>query len=49
MNFEPSSNVIDVYIANLRKRIDRDFPASLIHTIKGAGYRFGVMDEPKPE
>jgi DNA-binding response OmpR family regulator len=46
MNFEPSSNVIDVYIANLRKRIDRGFDVPLIHTIKGAGYRFGLMDEP---
>jgi DNA-binding response OmpR family regulator len=49
MNFEPSSNVIDVYIANLRKRIDRDYPDPLIHTIKGAGYRFGVMNEQQAE
>ena len=45
MNFEPSSNVIDVYIANLRKRIDKDFDTPLIQTIKGAGYRFGVMED----
>ena len=41
MNFDPTSNVIDVYIAMLRKQIDKDFPEPLIHTIKGAGYRFG--------
>ena len=44
MNFEPGSNVIDVYISSLRKKIDRGFESELIHTIKGAGYRFGVMD-----
>lgn len=44
MNFEPGSNVIDVYISSLRKKLDRDFDKSLIHTVKGAGYRFGVMD-----
>lgn len=46
MNFEPTSNVIDVYISALRKKIDRGFDRPLIHTIKGAGYRFGVVDEP---
>lgn len=44
MNFEPGSNVIDVYISSLRKKIDRGFEHELIHTVKGAGYRFGVMD-----
>ena len=44
MNFEPSSNVIDVYISSLRKKIDRNPETPRIHTIKGAGYRFGVMD-----
>jgi DNA-binding response OmpR family regulator len=44
MNFDPTSNVIDVYIAMLRKQIDRDFAEPLIHTIKGAGYRFGLKE-----
>lgn len=44
MNFEPSSNVIDVYISALRKKLDRDHDIPLIHTIKGAGYRFGPLD-----
>lgn len=44
MNFEPESNVIDVYVSSLRKKLDRDFDKGLIHTIKGAGYRFGVLD-----
>jgi DNA-binding response OmpR family regulator len=44
MNFDPSSNVIDVYVAALRKKLDRNFPRELFHTVKGAGYRFGVLD-----
>ncbi len=44
MNFEPSSNVIDVYISALRKKIDRNHDTALIHTIKGAGYRFGTLN-----
>lgn len=44
LNFEPTSNVIDVYISALRKKIDREGHARLIHTVKNAGYRFGIMD-----
>lgn len=44
MHYDPTSNVIDVYIAALRKKLDRGFPKSLIHTVKNAGYRFGVLD-----
>lgn len=43
MNFENTSNVVDVYIAALRKKIDRDTDVPLIHTVRNAGYRFGVM------
>jgi two-component system OmpR family response regulator len=44
MNFEPDSNVIDVYVSSLRKKVDRGFDRPLLHTVKGAGYRFGVLD-----
>jgi DNA-binding response OmpR family regulator len=44
MNFEPSSNVVDVYVSALRKKIDRGHERELIHTVKGVGYRFGVLD-----
>jgi two-component system copper resistance phosphate regulon response regulator CusR len=37
-SFEGGSNVVDVYISYLRKKIDDDFPIKLIHTIRGAGY-----------
>ncbi len=33
------SNVIDVYIRNLRRKIDDGEPVKLIHTVRGAGYR----------
>lgn len=44
MSYEPSSNVIDVYISSLRKKIDKGFEDALIHTVIGAGYRFGLPD-----
>lgn len=44
MNFDIGSNVIDVYVSGLRKKIDKGATRPLIHTLKGAGYRFGVID-----
>ncbi len=38
MNFDPFSNVIDVYISMLRKKIDKPFDDPLIHTVVGTGY-----------
>lgn len=37
-DFTGGSNVIDVYIRYLRKKIDADFDKKLIHTVRGAGY-----------
>ena len=37
-NFEGGSNVVDVYIRYLRKKIDTGFNKKLLHTIRGAGY-----------
>jgi len=39
--FETMSNVIDVYIRNLRKKIDINSKEPLLHTIRGGGYRLG--------
>ncbi|MFN8444072.1 MAG: response regulator transcription factor [Caldilineaceae bacterium] len=33
------SNIVDVYIRNLRRKIDDPHPLKLIHTVRGAGYR----------
>ena len=38
-HFDPQTNVIDVHISRLRAKIDKDFPVSLIHTVRGAGYK----------
>lgn len=37
-DYEGGSNVVDVYIRYLRKKIDDDFSPKLIHTIRGTGY-----------
>ncbi len=40
INFDTGTNVVEVYINYLRKKIDRDFPGKLIHTQFGMGYIF---------
>ena len=37
-DYEGGTNVIDVYIRYLRRKIDKDFEPKLIHTIRGVGY-----------
>ena len=37
-NFDTFTNVIDVYINHLRKKIDKDYPKKLLHTLRGVGY-----------
>jgi len=37
-SFDPQSNVIDVQVSRLRRKIDSNFTIPLIHTIRGAGY-----------
>lgn len=44
INFEPSSNVVDVYVSSLRRKLEQITPTKLIHTVKNVGYRFGVME-----
>ncbi len=43
-NFDPFSNVIDVYIARLRRKVDGNGEEALIETVRGAGYRLGVAE-----
>jgi DNA-binding response OmpR family regulator len=45
MNFEPASNVVDVFISALRRKIEQPGKPKLIHTITGVGYRFGADDD----
>ena len=37
--FDNATNVIDVHIRNLRRKIDEPFPVKLVQTVHGAGYR----------
>jgi DNA-binding response OmpR family regulator len=39
-DFDPQSNIVDVYVRYLRRKIDTLDEPSLIETIRGAGYRF---------
>jgi len=40
IRFDTGTNVIDVYINFLRKKVDKDYPNKLIHTVVGMGYIF---------
>jgi two-component system OmpR family response regulator len=42
LHFDPQTNVIDVHVSRLRQAVDRGFPRSLIHTVRGSGY---VLEE----
>jgi two-component system copper resistance phosphate regulon response regulator CusR len=37
-HFDPGTNIVDVVINHLRKKIDADFPKKLISTVRGVGY-----------
>lgn len=41
-NHDPFTNVLEVLVRRLRRKIDDDFEPKLIRTVRGAGYRFGV-------
>ncbi len=43
VNYETDTNVVDVYVNFLRKKIDKDFEQKLIHTRIGLGYSFGEL------
>ena len=38
-DFDPGTNLVEVYIQRLRKKVDADAPVKLIETIRGVGYR----------
>jgi heavy metal response regulator len=45
-DFDSASNVIDVHIRNLRRKIDDAFDSELIQTVRGAGYRLSARTRP---
>ena len=44
ISYEPSSNVIDVYVGQLRRKLEEGGLSRLIHTRRGVGY---VLEEPE--
>lgn len=43
LNMDPLTNVVDVYIGKLRKKIDGDNDESIIETVRGLGYRLNLQ------
>lgn len=43
-DFDPGTNLVEVYIQRLRKKVDAEAPAKLIETVRGVGYRL----KPRP-
>lgn len=41
-DFYGDSNVVDVYVGYLRRKIDRGFDPQLLHTVRGVGYRLSA-------
>jgi DNA-binding response OmpR family regulator len=38
LDFYTNSNVVDVYVGYLRRKLERGFDSPLIHTVRGVGY-----------
>ncbi len=38
LSFDTSTNIVDVYVNYLRRKMDKDFSSPLIHTVRGVGY-----------
>jgi DNA-binding response OmpR family regulator len=41
ISFDTDSNIVDVYINYVRKKIDTGFARQLVHTVRGVGYQLG--------
>lgn len=41
-HFDPGTNVIDVHVSRLRRKLDDGSNRPLLHTVRGAGYRLGL-------
>jgi two-component system copper resistance phosphate regulon response regulator CusR len=44
LSFDTMTNVVDVYINYLRKKVDQGFDRKLIHTVRGVGYQIGDVN-----
>ena len=41
MTFDPETNVVDVHVANLRRKLREATSVDLIYTVRGIGYQLG--------
>jgi DNA-binding response OmpR family regulator len=46
ISFDTNTNVVDVYINYLRKKVDENAPKKLIHTVRGVGYMLSQHEVP---
>ena len=41
-HFDPGTNVIDVHVSRLRRKLEEGFGQPILHTVRGAGYRLAA-------
>jgi len=46
LSFDTSTNIVDVYVNYLRRKMDKDFSSPLIHTVRGVGYELSNRSVP---
>ena len=44
LDFDPESNIVDVYVGYLRRKIDGEGDQRLLHTLRGAGYKLAAEE-----
>ena len=44
LDFDPESNIVDVYVGYLRRKIDGEGERRLLHTVRGAGYKLSAEE-----
>ena len=48
MHFDPESNVVDVHVGNLRRKLKKAAEAELIHTVRGVGFKLQLPEGAGP-
>jgi len=48
LSFDTSTNIVDVYVNYLRRKMDKDFSRPLIHTVRGVGYELSTRPAAQP-
>jgi two-component system OmpR family response regulator len=42
LNFDPRSNIVESHVSRIRAKVDHGFPAKMIRTVRGAGYKISA-------